>query len=118
MAGEHPVAALSRVYLEGNGPRINRLAIEIRETLSYAPEFFDLPTGRACGTQGSHEKFDFKRDYALLTWVGTDALGRRVIFRIGVHQGISDPYNVTLPGLSGRSLKRNSNDSADPSHAL
>lgn len=112
--GEHPVAALTRVYNTGNGQQLNTLAIEILSTLSCLPEFFSLPTGTPCVTSKSRKAFDFKRDYVLVTWVGLDFSGKRVVYRIGVHdERTPDPYNVTLPGL-GRSQTLDSKKSLPP----
>lgn len=102
-SGEHPVAALTRVYKTGNGQQLNKLAIEILSTISCNATFFALPTGKPCGPDKNRKQFDLERDYVLLTWVGLDYSGKRVIHRIGVHdERDPDPYNVTLPGL-GRS---------------
>lgn len=79
--GEHPVAALTRVYNSGNGQQLNTLAMEILTTLSCDPEFFALRTGTSCGKNGSRQGFDFHRDYVLVTWVGLDFSGATVVFR-------------------------------------
>lgn len=41
-AGEHPLAALTRIHNSGDGAKLNELAIEILDTLACKPEFFDL----------------------------------------------------------------------------
>lgn len=116
--GEHPVAALTRVYLSGDGKRLTALATEILETLSCAPQFFELPTGMPCGRDNPQRRFNLSRDFVLLAWVGSDFSGKRIVYRIGVHQGLVDPYNPTLPGVTAKRLTANDRDKASGSPAI
>ena len=118
---EHPVNALTRVYLTGDGDRLTKLAIEILDTLSCDDDFFVLPKGSPCIKEGkntSQYKFDWANDYVALSWVGGDYSGKRTIYRIIVHQGYKDPYSVTLPGIVAPSLPSDAQPATKPSAVL
>lgn len=100
----HPVAVLTAHYNAGQGEKLVKLAIELLETWSCMPEFFTLPTEGRCGGE-THSRFNFRRDYVLLSWVGTDYSGKRVVYRAGIHEGWKNPYNFTLPGLEAKLAK-------------
>jgi hypothetical protein len=116
-ADEYLLATLSRVYTSGDGEKLNGLAIEILNTLACKPTFFVLPHGIECkgqnGQTSAQRKFDFMHDYVFLSWAATDISGKRVVYRIGVHEGFSDPYNVTLPGITSPPLTGDDSDSTN-----